>query len=84
MNKPESTKMTLYPYLSAKGPKSNDPDKIPKGKIENNVPNEIASSENFSRSPGAMEPNVISETPNSSIPRQAEKNMDRVDGIAWD
>ena len=66
--KPASRKIILKPYRSASGPKNNDPDKIPKGRIENSVPNAIASSENFSFRPGATEPSVINEMPKSNIP----------------
>jgi hypothetical protein len=59
--------------------KSNDPDKIPNGRMENKVPNVIESIENFSRSIGVTDPRVVSEIPKRSIPRYAERNTDLVD-----
>ena len=74
----DSIKNSLYPYLSHSGPKINDPNRIPIGKMENSVPEAISSNLNFSFSPVATAPRVINAIPKSSIPAQAAKKTDLV------
>ena len=55
-----------------------EPANIPRGKMENNVPDEISSRLNFSFRPVATEPNVIRPTPKSNMPVQAAKKTNLV------
>ncbi len=54
------------------GPKKTEPVSMPMGKMENNVPDSMASKLNFCCRLIAIEPNVIKLIPNINIPRQAD------------
>src|SRR4028118_2201665 len=75
MQRQENMRKNLYPNLSQKGPNTNEPIKIPIGRIENKAPEEMASNWNFACKLIATEPNVINPIPKSSIPRHAAKNI---------